>query len=674
MGTMFYIGIVVCVIVVALLVAAWLLRTKRSLSFDIGGQGPRASGGSDSSVEKGFKTRLMAMGGICSAIFAFLAIRLWHMQLISGDEYTAQAESNRTRTVTSDAARGRILDCNGEELVSNRSSLAVVADADVADDAVEVQVLANLLGMPMVACLRKIQSESEGAQSARTVMSDVTNRAVAMIQERSYIFDGVSIEERVQRIYPQGSLASQVLGYTGSVTQEQVDASASDDSSIEYELGDTVGQSGIEYQYEAVLQGIRGEQTVYVDADGNVLEQSTSVAPQSGSDLVLTIDSTIQAGAEAGLEHAIEMAHQAGYTNCSCGAIVVLDAKDGSVLAMANTPGYYPAAFIGGISNDDWEAISSEDAGYPLLNRAIAGLYVSASTIKPLSAFAALDYGIATQDSTYYCSGFWTGFGEAYGQYCWNEDGHGTMTLGSGIVYSCDPVFYEIAKDFYYSDNQEGIQETFRKWGLGSVTEVDLPGESYGRVPDAEWKWNYFSDYSDEDRTWQGGDLTNLVIGQGDILVTPLQMACAYMGIANNGTIWRPHLLKEVRSQAGSGSVIEYAPEAIHQVEEDASSFELVKNALVSVIYEEDASMAAHFTNLSVTVAGKTGTGEVTGHDHTGWFCAYAPADDPQYVLACVMEEGGFGSNSALYAVRDTLGVIYDEPDTASSVSTQNVR
>ncbi len=675
MSATLVIGIVVCLIVAGLLLAAWLLRSKHSLSLDIGGQTPRAAGGSDTSTAKGFKMRLSVLGGICISVFSFLTVRLWQMQLISADEYMELAESNRTRTVTSDAARGRILDCNGEELVSNRSSLTVIADGDVADDTVEVQLLANLLGMPMVACLRKIQSESEGAQSPRTIISDVTNRTVAIIQERPHTFPGVSIEERVQRIYPQGDLACQVLGYTGSVTQEQVDASEeSGDDSVSYELGDTVGQSGIEYQYEDVLQGIRGEQTVYVDANGDVVELSTSVSPQSGADLVLTIDSTIQAGAEEGLEHAIEMAHEAGYTNCSCGAIVVLDATDGSVLAMANTPRYYPAAFIGGISNDDWEAISSEDAGQPLLNRAISGLYVSASTIKPLSVFAALDYGIASASSTYYCSGLWTGYGEEYGQYCWNTDGHGTMTLSSGITYSCDPVFYEIAMNFYYSDDPEGLQETYRKWGLGSATGIDLPGEGQGRVPDAEWKWNYFTDYSDEDRSWVGGDLTNLVIGQGDILVTPIQMACVYMGIANNGTIWCPHMLKEVRSQAGSGSVVEYAPEVLYEAEEDASSFELVQDALIGVIYEEDESMAAHFTNLSVTVAGKTGTGEVAGHDHTGWFCAYAPADDPKYVLACVMEEGGFGSNSALYAVRDTLGVIYDEPDTASDVSTQNVR
>lgn len=669
--------VVVALVVAALLVAAWMLRSKGPFSMDIGGQTPRASGGSDTSAEKGFRTRLLALGGFCAAAFGALVIRLWNMQLVSADEYARLAESNRTRTVSSEAPRGRILDRNGVELVGNRSSLAVVAQPDVADDDLEVRLLANLLGMPEVAVMRKIQSESEGAQSARTVATDVTERTVAILQEHSYAFPGVEIEERTERDYPKGDLACQVLGYTGAVTQEQVDASSQDggsDDAIAYELGDTVGQSGIEYQYEEVLQGIKGEQTVYVDADGNVLERSSSVAPQAGSDVVLTIDEKIQQAAEDGLDHAIEMAQRAGYGDCKTGAIVVLDCTNGDVLAMASSPRFSPAAFIGGISNADWEAVSSEDSGNPLLNRAIGGLYMSASTIKPLSVFAALDHGIADESTTFYCSGYWTGFGEDYGQYCWNHDGHGTMTLESGIVYSCDPVFYEIAKGFYLSDDDEGLQETFRRWGLGSPREVDLPGEESGRVPDAEWKWDYFSDYSDEDRTWRGGDLTNLVIGQGDILVTPLQMACVYMGIANRGTIWRPHLLREVRSQSGDGAVVEYVPEVLTEVEEDDASFDLVHRALVDVIYVEDPAQASHFTNLSVTVAGKSGTGERTGHDHTAWFCGFVPADDPKYAIACVVEEGGFGSESAIYGFRDTIGGIYDEPDTSTASSSQGVR
>lgn len=661
--------IVVLIIVGILLVAAYLSAHRSNYSMDIGGQTPRASGGSDTSAEKGFKSRLSGMGIFSAGVFAVLLTKLWSMQLVSSEEYEEEAEQNLTRTITTEAPRGRILDCNGTEIVANRSSLAVVAKKDVADDAVETQLLANLLGMPYVAAKHKIEDNSEGAQSAHTVATDVSEETVAFLNEHSYLFEDVSVEERTQRSYPYDTLACQAIGYTGSVTQDMLDSQDTSEDSITYSLGDTVGQAGIEYEYESVLQGIKGEQTVYVDANGDVTDYSTTIPPQAGSDVVLTIDVNIQQAAEDGLQHAIEAAKSGGYTNCNSGAVVVLDATDGSVLAMASAPTYSPSVFIGGISNDDWNSISSEDAGYPLLNRAIGGQYMSASTIKPLSAMAALDYGIATSSSSYYCSGYWTGFGEDYGQYCWNHNGHGGMTLQSGITYSCDVVFYEIGKSFYYSDDSEGLQDTYRKWGLGSKTKVDLPSEAEGRVPDAEWKWNYYTSASDEDRQWQGGDMTNLVIGQGDLLVTPIQMACAYMGIANRGVIWQPHLLKEVRSQDGSGSVVAFDPTKLHDIDEDPSNYDLIQPALKGVIYDESASVAAHFTNLSVTVAGKTGTGEKTGDDPTSWFCAYAPYDDPKYVIAAVVERGGYGAESALYAVRDTLGGIYDEPDT-STVST----
>jgi penicillin-binding protein 2 len=659
--------IVVLVIVGILLVAAYLSSHKSDYSMDIGGQTPRASGGSDTSSEKGFKTRISGMGIFSAGVFAVLLAKLWSMQLVSADEYAAEAKSNLTRTITTSAPRGRILDCNGTEIVTNRSSRTVVAKKDVADDAIECRLLANLLGMPYVAVKHKIEDESEGAQNDRTVATDVDADTVAYLDEHSYLFDGVSVEERTQRSYPYDTMACQVLGYTGSVTQDMLDEQEDSEDAISYELGDTVGQAGIEYQYESVLQGIKGEQTVYVDANGDVTDYSTTIDPQAGSDVVLTIDATIQQAAESGLQHAIEMAKSYGHETCQCSAIVVLDATDGSVLAMASTPTYSPSMFIGGISNDDWNNLSSEDAGDPLMNRAVAGQYMSASTIKPLSTLAALDYGIADSSTSYYCSGYWTGFGEDYGQYCWNHNGHGYMNLENGIIYSCDSVFYEIGKAFYYSDDSEGLQKTFRKWGLGSVTGIDLPGEAEGRVPDAEWKWNYFSSYSDDERTWQGGDMTNLAIGQGDLLVTPLQMCCAYMGIANRGTIWKPHLLKEIRSQDGSGSVVAYEPTKLYEIDEASSSFDLIQEALSGVIYQESAAIASHFTNLSVKVAGKTGTGEKANDEPTSWFCAYAPSDDPKYVIAATIERGGYGAESALYAVRDVLGGIYGEPDTSST-------
>ena len=676
MSPLAVIATLLAIVLVALVLLVLINRSEARFTFDIGGQVPRASGGSDNSSEKGFKNRLLGLSLFSGGVIGVLFMRLWAMQLVSVEEYTQQAERNRTRTISTVASRGRILDRNGEELVTNRPSLVVVASTEVADNDVEVQLLANVLGMPPVAVRRKIQDQTEGAQSLRTVAVDVSRRVVSYIEEHQYLFDGVKVEERAQRHYPKGTCCAHVLGYTGSPTQEQLEAAAADESesSIPYESGDTVGQAGIEYQYESVLQGVRGEQQVYVDADGNVLDYATSIEAQAGSDIVLTIDAKVQQAAEKALVDVIERVRKTGNMECNSASAVCMDVTNGEVICLASYPTFSPNDFVGGISNDDWEMLSSEEAGNPLMNRVIAGQYPSASTIKPLSTFAALDYGIATAESSYLCTGFWTGFGEQFGQYCWNHDGHGYVDLRGGIVFSCDCVFYDIGKAFFNSDHQEGLQETYRRWGLGERVGIDLPAESVGRVPDADWKWNYF-DYADDwARAWQGGDTTNLVIGQGDLLVTPLQMACVYAGISTRGTVMKPHLLKSVATHEGTGTVIDFTSEVVRTVEEDASSFDLVASALQGVIYEESEAQASHFTNMKETVAGKTGTAERAGKNPTGWFVAYVPADKPKYVVCSCVEEGGFGSDSAMYVVRDILGALYDEPDTSQAIDTSGVR
>ena len=527
--------------------------------------------------------------------------------------------------------------------------------------------------MPKVAAKRKVTDSSQGAQSARTVSVDVTRATVAFIQEHADTFPNVLIEQRTQRAYPQGEVACHLLGYTGTVTQDQIRASQQSGSGLTYESGDTTGQAGVEYQYEEVLQGVRGEQTVYVDANGNVTDYSTSVPPEAGSDVELTIDLTLQKAAEQALADGITRAKRANPT-CNSGAAVVIDVTNGEVLAMASAPSFRPELFVGGISQDDWDALSSDDAGNPLMNRVVSGQFVAASTIKPLTTFAALDHGIANVDSGFVCSGWWTGFGQAYGKWCWKHDGHGGIDLRNGITYSCDVVFYEIAKGFYNSSTQDGMQETFRNWGLGSTTGVDLPGEAAGRVPDAEWKWNYFSNYSDADRQWQGGDYTNIAIGQGDILVTPLQMCSVYMGIANRGTVWTPHVLRGVLGRGDNGSMLEYQPKTHVTPTEDPSYMDLVHSGLEGVIYEESASMTAHFTNMTTRVAGKTGTGEHGNTTPTAWFCAFAPADDPKYAISAVIDKGGYGSTSAMYVVRDILGAIFNEPDTSTTSVSDGTR
>ena len=672
-STLILIGVVV--LVAALAVAAVLVLSHGGARFrlDIGGQAPRAAGGNDTSAENTFKGRLRGLGVFSGSIIGILLARLWSMQLVSGDEYSQQADSNRTRTVTTVAPRGRILDRNGVELVGNRPSLTVTAHNDVASDDVELQLLANLLGMPKVAAKRKVTDSSQGAQSARTVSVDVARSTVAFIQEHADTFPNVLIEQRTQRAYPQGEVACHLLGYTGTVTQDQIQASQQSGSGLTYESGDTTGQAGVEYQYEEVLQGVRGEQTVYVDANGNVTDYSTSVPPEAGSDVELTIDLTLQKAAEQALADGITRAKRANPT-CNSGAAVVIDVTNGEVLAMASAPSFRPELFVGGISQDDWDALSSDDAGNPLMNRVVSGQFVAASTIKPLTTFAALDHGIANVDSGYMCNGWWTGFGQAYGKWCWKHDGHGSIDLRNGITYSCDVVFYEVAKGFYNSSTQDGMQETFRNWGLGSTTGVDLPGEAAGRVPDAEWKWNYFSNYSDADRKWQGGDYTNIAIGQGDILVTPLQMCSVYMGIANRGTVWTPHVLKGVLGRGDNGSMLEYQPRTHVTPTEDPSYMDLVHSGLEGVIYEESASMTAHFTNMTTRVAGKTGTGEHGNTTPTAWFCAFAPADDPRYAVSAVIDKGGYGSTSAMYVVRDILGAIFNEPDTSTTSVSDGTR
>ena len=670
-GTIVLIAVVL--VAAVLMAVAALRRGGGKFTFDIGGQTPRAAGGNDNSPEKTFRGRLAGLGVFAGSVIAVLVGRVWSMQFLSGDEYAQQAESNRTRTVTSVAPRGRILDRNGAELVTNRPSLTVTTTSDVASDVIEVQLLANILGMPYMAARRKIQDSTQGAQSTRTVAADVSRSTVAFIQEHIDVFPDVSIEQRTQRSYPHGELACHLLGYTGTVTQDQITASQQEGSGLVYQNGDTTGQAGVEFQYEEVLQGVRGEQTVYVDSHGNITSYSTSVPAESGSDVVLTIDLSIQQAAEAALASGLERAQRVDKGAIS-GAVVAHDVTNGEVLAMASAPSFRPELFVGGISQDDWDTLSSDSAGNPLMNRAVSGQFVAASTIKPLTTFAAVDYGIANSGSTFDCKGWWTGFGEASGKWCYNHKGHGIMTLETGILYSCDVVFYEVAKGFFNSSTQDGMQDTFRAWGLGATTGIDLPSEASGRVPDAQWKWDYFSDWPDSDRQWNGGDYTNIAIGQGDILVTPIQMACAYAGIANSGTINKPHVLKGILGRGDNGGMLAYTPRASLTPDVTQAAYDIAHAGLLRMVYEESASIARHFTNMSVKVAGKTGTGEHGNGTPTAWFCAYAPADSPKYAVCCVIDKGGYGSTTSMFVVRDVLGALFGEPDTSTTEVTDSTR
>ena len=644
------------------------------------GTRPRAAQGQGNTAEVSMKGRLQLLTAGVGAALAALAVKLWTMQMVSSDYYEGLSEQNRTRTVTTPAPRGRILDRDGNELVTNRASLNLAAYRDLANDEILVRHLANLLGVPYIAVVRSIQDYSQSAQSLHTIQTDVRRSTVAYIQEHPAQFEGVQVVESTQRSYPNGSLACHVLGYTGTINSEQLaaqqerqekgEATAGD---IAYESGDIVGQAGAESQFEELLQGIRGEQTVRVDSAGTVIGQAGYVPGKAGSDIKLTISTKIQKACEEGLAKGIENSKKSGY-KAVAGACVCIDPTNGEILGMASYPTYDPSVFIGGISNDDWDKLNGDDSGTPMLNRALGGAYMTASTIKPFSTLAALEYGIYSTDQSSTCTGWWTGLGESAGRWCWNHSGHGSQNLRQAIINSCDTVFYDVGKGFYYDEkNPEGLQEMFRRWGLGSTTGIDLPGETAGRIPDAAWKKDYFKDWGDADREWQPGDMLNIVIGQGDILVTPLQLACAYAGLAMKGTEYTPHVFLSAVSRDGEGDAVTYGKkERLTAKLNSSEELDYVRDAVARMIYEEDASIAQVFADIPGTIAGKTGTGEKTGEDDYGWFATYGPVEDPKYVVVAMVEQGGFGSTCAIPAVRHVWGQLYDVGDVDSYGSDQS--
>ena len=330
----------------------------------------------------------------------------------------------------------------------------------------------------------------------------------------------------------------------------------------------------------------------------------------------------------------------------TAGAAVVMDVTDGGIVAMASFPTYAPETFVGGVTQDVWDVYQADDAHTPMLNRAIQGTYPAASTYKAFTGLAALAYGFADTKRTWSCGGSWDGWGSGDVQKCWNHAGHGTLDFRGGIVNSCDVVFYDIAYNFF--QNREAVGETamqdyIKKYRFGEATGIDLAGEDVGRVPTPAWKAEYFRD-TPEEAAWKGGDSTNMVIGQGYVLTTPLQVAVAYGAIAT-GKIMRPHVLKEVRNVAGDVALT-FPTEVVAEPDVPMSDLAVVRDALKGVSVE-NAEIAAVFAENGIdpaTVACKTGTAEVAGKDDFAWFACYAPYDNPKYVVACVVEEGGGGS------------------------------
>ncbi|NLT35041.1 MAG: penicillin-binding protein 2 [Gaiellales bacterium] len=591
-------------------------------------------------------------------MFSVLVFRLWFLQVLSGDQYVSLADDNRTRTVELEAPRGLIYDCNGKVLVGNRAGLSVgVLPMELRNEANVIPRLASLLGMPAEDLAKKIGEAKRDPYRVTVLAEDVPETpTVAYLEEHSLEFPGIRVEKSYLRNYGRPAFAAHILGYVGEISEEGMNQ----ERFRSLPAGSIVGKEGLEYTYDSYLRGINGSRTVEVDYQGRAKRLLDTVRPTAGHNVVLTIDSTIQEVAERAIkEEGIDRAHAAGFKEAAGGAVIALDPRSGEILALTSYPDYDPTIFVNGLSAKENTALSAEDAHQPLTNRATMGLYPPASTFKAFITTAALQLGLVDRDTVFNCPGTFSFSGQVLR--CWNPDGHGDVNLVEAIMESCDIYFYNLGLLFNEQTTGMQIQATARRFGFGQATGIDLPGESLGLVPDDVWKAARGA--TEEDKLWMPGDDVNLSIGQGNLLVTPLQLAVAYSAIANGGKVMTPRLAKSVTD--GEGTVIhEFTSEVVRDLELDDPTYDPLYEGLRLVTGETLGTAYSAFAGFPIQVAGKTGTAEKLPEADYAWFVGYAPADAPEIVVVALVEQGGHGSSVAAPVVRRVMEVYFQTEST----------
>jgi len=611
------------------------------------------------------RLRFYIFGILTGTIFSSIVAKLWSLQLLSGDYYTELAEINRTSSVAIPAIRGRLLDRKGREMVGNRPTLIVTAPRSVADDRNLVHRLSLVLGIPSGVIRQKLLDDRLEMTAQRVLATDVSMRAAAYIQSHPHLFEDITVKDSAARYYPFDSRAAHVLGYIGPVTADELKA-AGDDSELTGE--DFIGKTGAEYAFERYLAGKKGQLVYKRDVYGAPTALLQEIPPVNGLDVCLTIDLDLQRATDKILREIIASARENGWKYCDAGALVAMDIEDGGILAMSSFPTYNPEAFTNGISQDLWDQLTSTEANNPLMNRVTTGRYPAASTFKAFTSLAGFHAGLIDDHSTCYCTGYWDYYGTQWGWRCWIYEwgGHGLLDFEESVNQSCDVFFYDLAAAFYERwevleedvlERENELQEYLRSWGFGSVTGLDGLGESAGRVPDAAWKREVFAD-TPEDYDWWPGDMTNMIIGQGDLLVTPLQICNGYAGIARRKML-KPHIFHRTLDVHGNTLESYDVRESDQQPEFEEKDVLRLEEGFRRVV----ARNGWPFNEFPVTILAKTGTGEVAAEADKGtcaWFVAYAPADNPKFCVASVIERAGTGDSSAMQAVQHTLAAIYD--------------
>ena len=582
-----------------------------------------------------FRLRLAIASGFVLCMFFLLFVRFFYLQVVQHDHYSTLAEANRISIVPIVPNRGIIVDRNGVLLANNYSAYTLeITPHKVEDIDALIDDLATVIEITPKdrRRFRKLIEESKSFESLpiRTRLSD---EEIARFAANRYRFSGVEINARLFRQYPQAALFSHVVGHIGRINPREIEQLAADGLDANYRGTDYIGKVGLEQSYETHLHGTTGVEEVEVDAAGRAVRTLSRSAPVSGNNLALNLDAKLQ-----------EVVYRAFGDNR--GALVAIDPATGGVLAFVSKPGFDPNLFVDGIDPKNWKELN-ESIDRPMVNRALAGTYPPGSTFKPFMALAALTYGKRRPEQAISDPG-----GYNFGGHFFRDDkvgGHGMVDMYKSIVVSCDTYYYMLANDL----GIDNISMFMKQFGFGSRTGIDITGESAGILPSQEWKMKRFR------QKWYAGETISVGIGQGYNTYTPLQLAQAMATIANDGVMFRPHIVNYVENiVTRNRSVVE--PQPLRTVDVKPEHLQVVKDALIGV--NKEGTGARAFAGAPYTSAGKTGTAQVIAikqgekyvesrvaerHRDHALFIAYAPADKPKIAVAVLVENAGFGARAA---------------------------
>lgn len=651
------------------------------------------------------QTRLVVIQILVLSLLGTLGGRLWYLQIRQGDEYAKEASGNHVQQVVQPAPRGSILDARGVALADNETRLVVSASRTellkMKDDGKAVLTkLAGVLGMKPKDVMDKVRlCDAETPQPCWNgspyqpipVTDEATVKQALQIRERAEDFPGITAEPQAMRRYasPGKSNTAQVLGYLSPVTDEEIQKAQDTDSP--FLRSDQVGRSGLERQYDKALRGKAGVTRYEVDNLGRVIGEAESDPGVSGSSLVTSIDARVQRVAEYELNEAMKVARKQMDRNTNrlyeadAGAVVVMEAKTGRVVAMASNPTYDPNAWVGGISGADYKKLTGKDSNYPLLNRATQGQAAPGSIFKVVSSSAAVEAGYEF-DGNYDCSSSYSVGGQVFKNF--ESASYGPISLGRALELSCDTVYYRLAHQEWLKDGgmkpkdpNDYFYKAAHQFGLGEQTGIDLPNEVSGRVPDREWKQEYWEANKDawcktgkkdgsyvekiayenclEGNKMRAGDAINYSIGQGDTLVTPIQMATIYAAISNGGTLYDPTIGKAIVSPDGK-QVDEIEPTSHGKLPISKTTLAKMDDALAGVATRGTAAWRfGGWPQDEIPMHAKTGTAEVYGKQTTSWFATYT--DD--YAIVMTISQGGTGSGASGPAVRNIYDALYGVSD-----------